>query len=78
MVGMQVEQILITRDDESRLGGECASKHVVIIGIATGRFRQGLRINNVGEALVILHERNGGKTCGTHLVREFIARDDFR
>ena len=56
----QVEQIEIARDDEIGARGECAGEHVIIVGVAAGRCRQRLRLDQVSEPAVFLDVLGGG------------------
>jgi hypothetical protein len=54
---------------------ERAGEYVVIVGIATGGDRQGLRFDDLGQAFVVLHEFGGGESGSVHALDEFTPSD---
>ena len=74
---VEFQQVAIAGDDEFSLCGGCASEHVVIVGIAADGGWQGLRLGELSQTLVILHECAGGEPGGGHALGKLVACDDL-
>jgi hypothetical protein len=67
----------LSRDTMSLASAAVAQPARGIVGIATDGGRQELGLDDLGEALVVLHELGGRETGREHAVRELIPRDDL-
>ena len=68
---------LVSGDDEFGFCGERTGENVIVIRVVARWGGQRLRVDDLGQAFIGLHELGGGKPRGAHPLSELIAGDNL-